>query len=67
MNKSNKSYTFLGKRAIKYAIIVRQSIQRRDPMAMIRISEETLHTLKVRKAKFDDKSYDETIRNLLSK
>ncbi len=31
----------------------------------IQITEETLHALKIRKAQFDDKSYDETIKYLL--
>ena len=31
----------------------------------IRLSDETLHMLKIRKAQFDDKSYDETIKYLL--
>lgn len=31
----------------------------------IRISSETLHELRIRKAQFDDTSYDETIMHLL--
>ena len=35
-------------------------------MTTIRLSAKTLHDLKIRKAQFEDKSYDETIRHLLS-
>ena len=34
-------------------------------MTTIRVSDKTLHALKIRKAQFDDKSYDETIMFLL--
>ena len=34
-------------------------------MTTIRLSSEALHALRIRKAQFNDKSYDETILHLL--
>ena len=36
-------------------------------MTTIRLSPDTLHALRIRKAQFNDKSYDETIQHLLGR